>query len=191
MPLDEHELAGSAVLAPGGRGGGIAQAVAAAAVLAIAFVKARFTGLWFMELRTAPHGLRLAFERWMWVVGSVLVVLVVLYVAGCRRHLTRSRGWAAGTGRGLGRQVPKPWPGTARPFDPVVFQVRSEPTGGPFTPEASAPDAPRQSACGTDKTQGARSADTFHAARIAPRRKENITSVSVEESTFRRHRRIR
>lgn len=46
--------------------------VAGAAVLVVAFVKVRFVGMWFMELRRAPVALRLLFE------GYVLVVLGVV-----------------------------------------------------------------------------------------------------------------
>jgi hypothetical protein len=51
------------------------QGLATSAVLAIAFVKVRFIGLEFMELRTAPLPLRLAFELWLLVVCSVLLAL--------------------------------------------------------------------------------------------------------------------
>lgn len=48
---------------------------ASVAVVLIAFIKARFVFLDFMELRRAPRGLRLAFEAWTAVVGgSVLFV---------------------------------------------------------------------------------------------------------------------
>ena len=49
--------------------------LAASAVLVIAFVKVRFIGLEFMELRTAPLPLRLAFELWLLVVCSAQLVL--------------------------------------------------------------------------------------------------------------------
>jgi caa(3)-type oxidase subunit IV len=47
------------------------------ALLAIAFVKVRFVGLYFMELRTAPLPLRAVFEGY---VAGVFLVLAVLYV---------------------------------------------------------------------------------------------------------------
>jgi len=50
------------------------------AVLAVAFVKVRLVGLYFMELRTAPVPLRLAFEAWVVVVGAVLAGLYLLGV---------------------------------------------------------------------------------------------------------------
>lgn len=60
---------------------GLEQAGASHAVgltlLAIAFVKLRFVGLYFMEVRTAPTPLRLAFEGY---VAGAFLVLAVLYV---------------------------------------------------------------------------------------------------------------
>jgi len=53
--------------------------VATVAILLVAFFKVRLVGLHFMELRSAPVGLRLAFEIWAVVVCSVLVVL---YLSG-------------------------------------------------------------------------------------------------------------
>lgn len=46
-----------------------------AAVVAVAFVKARLVGLDFMELRTAPVALRVLFEGWVVVTGGVLIAL--------------------------------------------------------------------------------------------------------------------
>jgi hypothetical protein len=48
-----------------------------AIVLAIAFVKIRFIGLDFMELRHAPLALRLAFEGWCLIVGCAVVGLLL------------------------------------------------------------------------------------------------------------------
>jgi hypothetical protein len=48
---------------------------ATTAVLLVAFVKVRFVGMYFMELRGAFRPLRVAFEAWCLVVGSVLVVM--------------------------------------------------------------------------------------------------------------------
>jgi Prokaryotic Cytochrome C oxidase subunit IV len=45
------------------------------AVIAIAFVKVRFIGLDFMELRHAPIPLRLAFEVWLLVIAGILMTL--------------------------------------------------------------------------------------------------------------------
>jgi Prokaryotic Cytochrome C oxidase subunit IV len=50
--------------------------VIATGVLLIAFFKVRIIGLEFMELRTAPLPLRIAFE--VWIVG-VCAVLLTLY----------------------------------------------------------------------------------------------------------------
>lgn len=47
------------------------------ALLAIAFVKLRFVGLYFMELRTAPGPLRFIFEGY---VAGVFLVLAGLYL---------------------------------------------------------------------------------------------------------------
>ena len=46
------------------------------AVIAIAFVKVRFVGLDFMELRESPAALRLAFELWLAAVGGTLIVMI-------------------------------------------------------------------------------------------------------------------
>lgn len=45
------------------------------AVVVIAFIKARFVFLDFMELRTAPPPLRLAFEAWTILICGTLIVL--------------------------------------------------------------------------------------------------------------------
>jgi hypothetical protein len=47
----------------------------ASAVLVIAFVKVRLIGLEFMELRTAPLPLRIAFELWLLGACSTLLAL--------------------------------------------------------------------------------------------------------------------
>lgn len=46
-----------------------------AVVVAVAFVKVRLVGLYFMELRTAPLPLRGLFEGWVLVTGAVLIGL--------------------------------------------------------------------------------------------------------------------
>lgn len=46
-----------------------------AAALVVAFVKIRFIGLDFMELRAAPLVLRLAFEVWCAAAGTVVLLL--------------------------------------------------------------------------------------------------------------------
>jgi len=51
---------------------------ASSAVIAVAFVKVRFVGLDFMELRESPAVLRLAFELWLAVVGSTLILMAWL-----------------------------------------------------------------------------------------------------------------
>lgn len=52
--------------------------LASALALGLAFVKARFVGLDFMELRRAPVHLRMAFEMWVAAFGisTVMVFLV-------------------------------------------------------------------------------------------------------------------
>jgi len=63
-----------------GSGHGLSRgATAGVAVLVVAFVKVRLVGLYFMELRSAPIPLRLAFEAWVLVVGGVLIGL---YLSG-------------------------------------------------------------------------------------------------------------
>lgn len=52
---------------------------ATAAILIITFVKIRFVFLDFMELRTAPLPLRIAFEVWA---VSICVILIGLYWLG-------------------------------------------------------------------------------------------------------------
>jgi hypothetical protein len=45
------------------------------AVIAVAFIKVRFVGLDFMELRRAPRALRLVFELWLIVISGTLIIL--------------------------------------------------------------------------------------------------------------------
>jgi hypothetical protein len=51
---------------------------ATAVVLAIAFLKVRYVGLEFMELRGAATPLRAAFEGWVLLVGGTVVALYLL-----------------------------------------------------------------------------------------------------------------
>lgn len=51
--------------------------VAAIAILVIAFVKIRFVGLYFMELRDAPPALRAVFEIYC---AAVLLTLSTMYL---------------------------------------------------------------------------------------------------------------
>jgi hypothetical protein len=46
---------------------------ASVAIVIIAFIKVRFVFLDFMELRSAPVALRLAFEVWAIVVGAAII----------------------------------------------------------------------------------------------------------------------
>ncbi len=58
-----------------GHGRHIDPHTAGIAVIVIAFVKIRYVILDFMELRTAPIGMRVAAEAWCIVVCSALVLL--------------------------------------------------------------------------------------------------------------------
>lgn len=49
--------------------------IAMAIVLAVAFAKTQLVGSVFMELRTAPVALRLAFSAWVFGVGAVIVAM--------------------------------------------------------------------------------------------------------------------
>jgi len=55
--------------------GDTGRTVATTLVLAIAFAKVRYIGLWFMELRTAPATLRPAFSAWVVLTWGVLIIL--------------------------------------------------------------------------------------------------------------------
>jgi heme/copper-type cytochrome/quinol oxidase subunit 4 len=52
--------------------------LASIAILIIAFVKVRFVGLYFMELREAPNPLRALFETYC-VVACTIVVAVFVF----------------------------------------------------------------------------------------------------------------
>ena len=56
-----------------GMGGG--HSLAGFSILLIAFVKIRFIGMYFMELRLAPIALRFAFEAYCAATCGVLIVL--------------------------------------------------------------------------------------------------------------------
>jgi hypothetical protein len=58
-----------------GHGRGLEAPAAGIAVIVIAFVKIRYVILDFMELRTAPPGMRVAVEAWCIVVCTTLVLL--------------------------------------------------------------------------------------------------------------------
>jgi heme/copper-type cytochrome/quinol oxidase subunit 4 len=51
---------------------------ASIAILLIAFIKVRFVGLYFMELREAPAVLRGLFEAYCFMVCTAVIVLFVL-----------------------------------------------------------------------------------------------------------------
>jgi hypothetical protein len=54
---------------------GVHASLATAVVLVVAFVKVRFVGAYFMELRAAPAWLRAAFEAYCLVVCTALIVM--------------------------------------------------------------------------------------------------------------------
>jgi hypothetical protein len=54
---------------------GVHASLATAVVLVVAFVKVRFVGVYFMELRSAPVWLRSVFEGYCLVVCTVLIVM--------------------------------------------------------------------------------------------------------------------
>jgi heme/copper-type cytochrome/quinol oxidase subunit 4 len=56
-----------------GTGHGLAGKSAAVVVLAIAFIKVRFVGRYFMEIRDAPRGLQVVFDAWVVVVAAALI----------------------------------------------------------------------------------------------------------------------
>lgn len=53
--------------------------VAGVTILAVAFVKVRFVGLYFMELRAAPVALGVIFQVW---VLAVCVAVAAIYLSG-------------------------------------------------------------------------------------------------------------
>lgn len=55
-----------------------ASTIVGTALLAIAFLKLRLVGIHFMELATAPAGLRLAFEGYVVLVFGVLIALYLV-----------------------------------------------------------------------------------------------------------------
>jgi hypothetical protein len=52
--------------------------LAGALILLVAFIKVRFVGLYFMELRHAPIPLRLVWEGWCLVVCTTVVIMFVV-----------------------------------------------------------------------------------------------------------------
>lgn len=47
-------------------------------ILAVAFVKVRFIGMYFMELREAPPLLRFGFEGWCLLIGTLTIVMFLV-----------------------------------------------------------------------------------------------------------------
>lgn len=52
--------------------------LAGSLVLAIAFIKVRFVGMYFMELRHAPIPLRIIFETWCVVVCATVITMFLV-----------------------------------------------------------------------------------------------------------------
>lgn len=60
-----------------GTHGGSAE-VSTTIVMAVAFVKIRFVGLWFMELKDAPLPLRGLFEGYVVLVGLAVIIMYLV-----------------------------------------------------------------------------------------------------------------
>ena len=56
-----------------GFGSGSAE-IATVVIMALAFIKVRFIGMYFMELRHAPQVMALLFQGWCLVVGSAVLI---------------------------------------------------------------------------------------------------------------------
>lgn len=56
-----------------------ARTITTMAILGVAFVKVRYVGLDFMELRHAPHALRIVLDVWLLAVYGMLVGLYVFH----------------------------------------------------------------------------------------------------------------
>lgn len=62
-----------------GKGGEVSDPdLAGALVLIVAFVKVRFVGMYFMELRHAPLPLKLIYEGWCIAVATTVVTLFLV-----------------------------------------------------------------------------------------------------------------
>ncbi|MBK5264219.1 MAG: cytochrome C oxidase subunit IV family protein [Alphaproteobacteria bacterium] len=48
------------------------------AIMIIAYIKGRIVGLYYMELHSAPRGLRMAFEIWL----AVVTIVIILFLGG-------------------------------------------------------------------------------------------------------------
>lgn len=62
-----------------GVGHELGEGSAGVVILLIAFVKVRFVGRYFMELRHAPLGLVAVFDAWIIVVASALIGLFIRF----------------------------------------------------------------------------------------------------------------
>lgn len=61
-----------------GVGHELGEGCAGVVILLIAFVKVRFVGRYFMELRHAPRGLAAVFDAWIVVVAAALIGLFLV-----------------------------------------------------------------------------------------------------------------
>lgn len=61
-----------------GVGHGLGEGFAGVVILLIAFVKVRFVGRHFMEVRHAPLGLAAVFDAWIVVVAAALIGLFLV-----------------------------------------------------------------------------------------------------------------
>lgn len=61
-----------------GVGHGLGEGFAGVVILLIAFVKVRFVGRYFMEVRHAPLGLAAVFDAWIVVVAAALIGLFLV-----------------------------------------------------------------------------------------------------------------
>jgi hypothetical protein len=61
-----------------GTGQGLSGESAGVTILVIAFIKARFVGRYFMEIRDAPRALQVGFDAWVIVVAAALVGIYTL-----------------------------------------------------------------------------------------------------------------
>lgn len=65
----------------GGLFPGVGVRAAAVAVMIVAFVKVRFVGLDFMELRHAPAFARMAFQAWLTLVCTAMIAIYLLGIS--------------------------------------------------------------------------------------------------------------
>src|SRR5882757_4614916 len=79
----------------GNRGFIVGNSIRVSTVILVTFVKGRLVGLDYMELRTAPWLLRLAFETWLVVISCLILFLYMRSEA--HMSLQYQRGFQATT----------------------------------------------------------------------------------------------